>query len=160
MTTELALACTTFNVIGFWVILFWNLQEGVLKELEKSSNVTWYNIMVYYQILAHHLPFEATVVNVICTRIKPNKKHDRWMIALMCPGYMLFNLAGSFTVGSDKGSIYLIEDWKNDAGLTIMVFVSCGVIQGVLYFILAFVIEKCRSKQVYYKQSDKNKAGD
>lgn len=81
------------------------------------------------------------------TRIKPKKQHWYLMILVLTPCYMVANIIGGLTVGS--GTIYHVENWNTRPGVSFFAFVGVGLLQGLLYYLSAWAIEKLRRNHEY-----------
>lgn len=91
----------------------------------------------------------STLLNILVTRIKPRRSDWFRMVLVLFPGYMFANIIGGLTVGS--GTIYQVENWKTQPGVSFLIFIGLGLAQGVFYYLAAWSFEKAREKEDYEK---------
>lgn len=90
----------------------------------------------------HVLPLVSTLLNILVTRIKPRRSDWFRMILVLFPLYMFANVLGGLTVGN--GTIYQIENWKTQPGVSFLMALAAGLVQGGIYYLAAWALEKLR----------------
>jgi len=126
----------------FWFYLWPKMKQGGLDAIDNATTADEImkikGYMIYaelYHSTLHLVPFVSTVINLAITDMALNKRH--WWIAVitMCPGYMVFNLWGSMTLGTTGpngtwvfGTIYNIEQWITKPFITVVGFIALSLI--------------------------------
>ena len=64
------------------------------------------------------------------------------MILVLIPGYMIANIIGGLTLG--EGTVYHVENWSTNPGGSFFAFIGIGFLQGLFYYLTAWLIEKLR----------------
>ena len=144
---EASLAANLFIFIFYWGAIFWVLRATLFKDLWEQDKKETYYWLLTYQVLVHVLPLLSTLLNILVTRIKPRRSDWFRMILVLFPLYMFANVLGGLTVGN--GTIYQVENWKTQPGVSFLIFIGVGLLQGGIYYLAAWAFEKLREKHDY-----------
>jgi len=101
--------------------------------------------------LLHFIPWSSTVINLAITDMALNKRHWWMSIVFFCPCYLLANLWGSLCIGKREadgstkyGTVYGVEQWISHPFITLIVFITFALIQGLTFWLSCILIEKCK----------------
>jgi len=91
-----------------------------------------------------------TAINIAITDMNLHLPHWWIVSAVFCPAYAFFNYIGGYQLGEQLGhigSVYGIEDWDKNFGLTLIAAIVVGLAQGGLFALSCKVIEWFRPEE-------------